>query len=162
MCSRTKSYKNKSRQLEIQLTQAVGNERIINENMRVLEGRNIQLQNEVVGLKDNANNAYEELAREGQQLQLQLSEIAGREQSLQNNLNNLQTENNRLRSEFLNGQSRENEYNRQIAILNADNTNLMQQIEATQRMRTRLRNDIIGVIDQNDDGSGSDGFGNRN
>jgi hypothetical protein len=69
-----------------------------------------------------------------------------------------------LRSEFLNGQSRENEYNRQIAILNADNNNLMQQIEATQRMRTRLRNDIIGVIDQNDDGSGNEavGFGNRN
>jgi len=29
----------------------------------------------------------------------------------------------------------------------------MQQIEATQRMRLRLRNDIIGVIDQNDDGN---------
>ena len=93
---------------------------------------------------------------------MQLSEIAGREQSLQNNLNNLQTENGRLRSEVVNGQSRENEYNRQIAILNADNGNLMQQIEATQRMRMRLRNDIIGVIDQNDDGGDTVGFGNRN
>ena len=82
---------------------------------------------------------------------MELSEIAGREQSLQNTLNNLQTENGRLRSELANGQSREGEYNRQIAILNADNSNLMQQIEATQRMRLRLRNDIIGVIDQNDD-----------
>ena len=84
---------------------------------------------------------------------MELSEIAGREQSLQNTLNNLQTENGRLRSELANGQSREGEYNRQIAILNADNSNLMQQIEATQRMRLRLRNDIIGVIDQNDDGN---------
>jgi hypothetical protein len=37
----------------------------------------------------------------------------------------------------------------------------MQQIEATQQMRMRLRNDIIGVIDQNDNGSGT-ATGNRN
>jgi len=73
---------------------------------------------------------------------------------LQNSLKNLQSENNRLQNDLLNSQSRENEYNRQIAILNADNNNLMQEIEATQQMRMRLRNDMIGVIDQNDDGSG--------
>ena len=60
-----------------------------------------------------------------------------------------------MRSDLLEGQSRESEYNRQIAILNADNNNLMQQIEAVQRMRMRLRNDIIGVIDQSDGGSGA-------
>ena len=70
-------------------------------------------------------------------------------------------ENNRLQNDLLNSQSRENEYNRQIAILNADNNNLMQEIEATQQMRMRLRNDMIGVIDQNDNGSGSI-FRNRN
>ena len=30
--------------------------------------------------------------------------------------------------------------------------NLIQQIESTQKMRIRLRNDIIGVIDENDQG----------
>ena len=72
-------YKDKSRQLEIQLTQAVGNERILNENARAMEDRNIQLQNEVARLKESGSRAYEELARESQQLQLQLNEIAGRE-----------------------------------------------------------------------------------
>ena len=71
-------YKDKSRQLEIQLTQAVGNERILNENIRAMEDRNIQLQNEVARLKESGSRAYEELARESQQLQLQLNEIAGR------------------------------------------------------------------------------------
>ena len=146
-------YKDKSRQLEIQLTQAVGNERILNENIRAMEDRSIQLQNEVARLKQNGSRAYEELARESQQLQLELNEIAGRELALQNNLKNLQSENNRLQNDLLNSQSRENEYNRQIAILNADNNNLMQEIEATQQMRMRLRNDMIGVIDQNDNGS---------
>ena len=154
-------YKDKSRQLEIQLTQAVGNERILNENARAMEDRNIQLQNEVARLKESGSRAYEELARESQQLQLQLNEIAAREMALQNNLKNLQSENNRLQNDLLNSQSRENEYNRQIAILNADNNNLMQEIEATQQMRMRLRNDMIGVIDQNDNGSGSI-FRNRN
>jgi hypothetical protein len=66
-----------------------------------------------------------------------------------------------MQNDLLNSQSRENEYNRRIAILNSDNNNLMQEIEATQQMRARLRNDMIGVIDQNDDGSGA-GFMNRN
>jgi chromosome segregation ATPase len=148
-------YKDKSRQLEIQLTQSVGNERILNENVRTMEDRNIQLQSEVARLKDSSSRAYEELAREAQQLQLQLNEIAGRELALQNNLKNYESDNNRLQNDLLNSQSRQNEYNRQIAILNADNNNLMQQIEATQQMRMRLRNDIIGVIDQNDNGSGT-------
>ena len=148
--------------MEIQLTQVVGNERILNENIRTMEDRNIQLQSEVARLKDTSSRAYEELAIEAQQLQLQLNEIAGRELALQNNLKNYETDNNRLQNDLLNSQSRQNEYNRQIAILNADNNNLMQQIEATQQMRMRLRNDIIGVIDQNDNGSGSATRNRRN
>ena len=148
-------YKDKARQLEIQLSQVVGNERLLNENARILEDRNLQLQNELQEMQNSGTAAYQKLARESQQLQLQLSEIANREQSLENGLRNLEAENTRMRSDLLEGQSRENEYNRQIAILNADNNNLMQQIEAVQRMRMRLRNDIIGVIDQSDGGSGA-------
>jgi hypothetical protein len=33
-----------------------------------------------------------------------------------------------------------------------NNNNLIRQIESTQKMRIRLRNDIIGVIDENDQG----------
>jgi predicted nucleic acid-binding Zn-ribbon protein len=43
-----------------------------------------------------------------------------------------------------------NDYTREISILNQSNEKLIEEIESTQNMRVRLRNDIIGVIDQND------------
>ena len=71
---------------------------------------------------------------------------------MQNNLKSLEAENFRLNSEINNSQDRERDYNRQISVLNQNNNNLIQQIDSTQKMRIRLRNDIIGVIDQNDQG----------
>jgi hypothetical protein len=55
-----------------------------------------------------------------------------------------------LGQELSSSKSKEQEYNRQLSLLNQDNNRLIDQIESTQRMRLRLRNDIIGVIDQND------------
>ena len=57
-----------------------------------------------------------------------------------------------VNSEINNSQDRERDYNRQISVLNQNNNNLIQQIDSTQKMRVRLRNDIMGVIDQNDKG----------
>jgi chromosome segregation ATPase len=71
---------------------------------------------------------------------------------MQNNLKTLEAENITLANELSNFQNREREYNRQISLLNQNNDNLIQQIESTQKMRIRLRNDIIGVIDENDQG----------
>ena len=68
---------------------------------------------------------------------------------MQNNLKTLEAENLRLNSEISNARERELDYNNQIS-LNQNNNNLIRQIESTQKMRLRLRNDIIGVIDQND------------
>ena len=72
---------------------------------------------------------------------------------IQNNLKSLEAENFRLSSELANFQERERDYSRQISSLNQNNNNLIQQIESTQKMSIRLRNDIIGVIDQNDQGT---------
>ena len=71
---------------------------------------------------------------------------------MQNNLKNLESENIRLARELTEFQDREIDYNRQISNLNMNNNNLIRQIESTQKMRIRLRNDIIGVIDENDQG----------
>ena len=65
-------------------------------------------------------------------------------------LEKLEAENSSLENELSNLRNRERDYNRQISILNQNNNNLTQQIESTQKMRIRLRNDIIGVIDEND------------
>jgi DNA-binding IclR family transcriptional regulator len=69
---------------------------------------------------------------------------------LQSKLATLENENYRLSEEVLNSKNREQEYSRQLSLLNEDNNRLIDQIESTQRMRLRLRNEIIGVIDQND------------
>jgi septal ring factor EnvC (AmiA/AmiB activator) len=69
---------------------------------------------------------------------------------LKSRLTSLENENYRLGQELTSSKSKEQEYNRQLSLLNQDNNRLIDQIESTQRMRLRLRNDIIGVIDQND------------
>ena len=71
---------------------------------------------------------------------------------IQNNLKSLEADNFRLNNELANTQDLERDYNRQISLLNQNNSNLIKQIESTQKMRIRLRNDIIGVIDENDQG----------
>ena len=70
--------------------------------------------------------------------------------ALRNNVKNLEEENNRLSFELQNADDRLDEYSREISVLNESNNKLIKEIESTQNMRVRLRNDIIGVIDQND------------
>jgi chromosome segregation ATPase len=143
-------HKDKARQIEIQLSQAIANERILNENLRASDDRNAQLRGEIARLQNNGSKEYESLAMQAQELQGQLNNIAAREMVMQNNLKTLEAENSALANDLSNFQNRENDYNRQISLLNQNNNNLMRQIESTQKMRIRLRNDIIGVIDEND------------
>ena len=145
-------YKDKARQFEIQLNQAIANERILNENLRSSDDRNRQLQETVSVLRNKGTKEFDALAQEAEKLQSELNSIARREMVMQNNLKSLEAENFRLNSEINNSQDRERDYNRQISVLNQNNNNLIQQIDSTQKMRIRLRNDIIGVIDQNDQG----------
>ena len=145
-------HKDKARKFEIQLSQAVANEIILNENLRSAEDMIAQLNGDIARLQNKGSKEYEALAMEAQELQSQLSGIAGREMIIQNNLKSLEADNFRLNNELANTQDRERDYNRQISLLNQNNSNLIQQIESTQKIRIRLRNDIIGVIDENDQG----------
>jgi chromosome segregation ATPase len=145
-------YKDKARQFEIQLNQAIANERILNENLRSSDDRNRQLQETVSILRNKGTKEFDALTQEAEKLQTELNSIARREMVMQSNLKSLEAENFRLNSEINNSQDRERDYKIQISVLNQNNNNLIQQIDSTQKMRVRLRNDIMGVIDQNDQG----------
>mgnify|MGYP001282846384 CR=1 FL=1 len=118
--------------------------------MRRTEEKNQQLAEQVEQLQNKGSREYEMLAIEAQELNKQLNDINTREMLLTNSIQKLETENVNLRNEIINYQTKERDYNRQILLLNQQNNNLSQQMESTQKMRIRLRNDIIGVIDQND------------
>ena len=140
---------------KFRLNQAIGNERVLNENLASLEVENSNLQTEVARLNQYGTREYENLVTEAQRLQSQIASISGQEQMLQSKLASLENENYRLNDEVLASKNREQEYSRQLSLLNEDNDRLINQIESTQRMRLRLRNDIIGVIDLNDQTPGN-------
>ena len=146
----SKFFKDKVRQLEIQLSQAVANERILNENLRSSEESAAQLSNELNSFVNKESNEYAALAQEVQLLQSQLNNIVGQEMALQSSIKTLELENVRLNNELQRKMEQMNDYTREISILNQSNEKLIEEIESTQNMRVRLRNDIIGVIDQND------------
>jgi chromosome segregation ATPase len=150
MDGETKLYKDKVRQLEIQLSQAVANERILNENLRSSEESVAQLSSKLNSVVDKESNEYSKLAQEVQFLQSQLNNIVGQEMALQGSIKTLEAENIRLNNELQSTLGEMNDYTREISILNESNNRLLNEIESTQNMRVRLRNDIIGVIDQND------------
>ena len=62
----------------------------------------------------------------------------------------LENENFRMREDYKSIQNRENEFNRQISQLNQQNNNLLLQIDSVNRVKNRMRDDILGVIDQNE------------
>jgi chromosome segregation ATPase len=142
-------YKDKSRKLEIQLNQSVASERVLNENLVALENRNRKFENDLLMLEQKGTQEYEVLARESENLQSRLVELASREQVLQGQLQSAETENKRLMNEIRTVQQREFDYSRQISNLNQTNNQLLRKIEAAQLLNNRLRNDIIGVIDNN-------------
>jgi predicted nucleic acid-binding Zn-ribbon protein len=76
--------------------------------------------------------------------------------ALRNNVQKLEEENSRLNYDLQNANDRINNYNREISSLIQTNDNLVKEIESTQNMRVRLRNEIIGVIDQNDQATPQD------
>jgi chromosome segregation ATPase len=146
----------KARQLEIQLSQAISNERILNENLRASENKNEQLTDKLNNLIDNRSDDVANITQEVKYLQSQLNNIIGQEMALRNNVQKLEEENSRLNYDLQNANDRINNYNREISSLIQTNDNLVKEIESTQNMRVRLRNEIIGVIDQNDQATPQD------
>ena len=76
--------------------------------------------------------------------------MASKEQSAITRLANLENENYRLREEFKLLKARDMEFNRQISDLNQKNNSLILEIDSVQRLKNRMRDGILGVIDSNE------------
>ena len=83
-------------------------------------------------------------------MRLEINALVSNEQSAIAKLGKLENENYRLREDYKSLQVREMEFNRQISQLNQQNNSLLLQIDSVQRMKSRMRDDILGVIDQNE------------
>ena len=81
---------------------------------------------------------------------MELNELVSKEQSAITRVAKLENENFRMREEYKTLQNRESEFNRQISQLNQQNNNLLLQIDSVNRVKNRMRDDILGVIDQNE------------
>ena len=81
---------------------------------------------------------------------MELNALVSQEQSAVTRIAKLENENFRMREDYKSIQNRENEFNRQISQLNQQNNNLLLQIDSVNRVKNRMRDDILGVIDQNE------------
>ena len=143
-------FKDKARMVEIQLNQAIGDERAKNEIILSLENENDRLVQDFNELKNDQNAQMANLRSENNSLTIELNALASKEQSAITRLANLENENYRLREEFKLLKARDIEFNRQISDLNQKNNSLILEIDSVQRLKNRMRDDILGVIDSNE------------
>ena len=143
-------FKDKARMIEIQLNQAIGDEKAKNEIILSLEQENDRIIRDLETLKNAHQAEISALISENNSMRLELNALASKEQSAITRLANLENENFRLRDEFKSQKAREMEFNRQISDLNQQNNSLILEIDSVQRMKNRMRDDILGVIDSNE------------
>ena len=83
------------------MNQAIGNERILNENLAALEMSNSKLKSEVDRLNQLGTREYETLAIEAQRLQSEIAALSGQEQVLNTKLASLEIANSQLNEELM-------------------------------------------------------------
>ena len=101
-------------------------------------------------MKILSNQEINNLINENNILRMELNELVSKEQSAITRVAKLENENFRMREEYKTLQNRETEFNRQISQLNQQNNNLLLQIDSVNRVKNKMRDDILGVIDQNE------------
>ena len=143
-------FKDKARLIEIQLNQAIGDEKAKNEIILSLEQENARILSDLANLRNSHDAEMAALLAENNTLRLELNALASKEQSSMTRLANLENENYRLRDEFKSLKAREIDFNKQISNLNQQNNSLILEIDSVQRMKNRMRDDILGVIDSNE------------
>ena len=143
-------FKNKSRDLEIQLNRAVANERLLSQEAGILEANIRELEKKIKGLENAGSTEYQELLAETRELESEYSEVLGREQVLINRMNLLEKENIRLEQDMVRMTDRETDLNNAILTLKENMTFMERELESSMRMRERLKNSMIEVIDRNE------------
>ncbi|MDG1172854.1 MAG: hypothetical protein P8M67_01000 [Opitutales bacterium] len=143
-------FQERAAQLDAQLNQTVASERYLKQQLGALEEKIMLKDAKIQELEELGNSDYQRLLVETRQLESEFSEILGREQVLLNRTSILENENLLLSEQLSESKIKNQQLNRKLDYLGDDNANLQREIESSLRVRNRLRNSIIDVIDQND------------
>jgi chromosome segregation ATPase len=143
-------FKDKSRDLEIQLKSAIAVERLLTQEAGILEANIRELDVKINNLKDAGSTDYQELLTETRQLEDEYSDVLAREQVIISRMNLLEKENIRLEQDIVRMTDRESDLNNAIISLKESKVVMERELEASMRMRERLKDSMIDVIDQNE------------
>lgn len=143
-------FKDKSRDLEIQLNRAVANERLLSQEAGILEANIRELEKKIKNLENAGSSDYQNLLAETRELESEYSEVLAREQVLIGRMNLLEKENVRLEQDMVRMVDRETDLNNAIISLKEDIAYMDRELESSMRMRERLKSSMIEVIDRNE------------
>jgi len=143
-------FKDKSRDLEIQLNRAVANELLLSHESGILEANIRELKKKIKGLENAGTSDYQNLLAETRELESEYSEVLAREQVLIGRMNLLEKENVRLEQDMVRMVDRETDLNNAIISLKEDIAYMDRELESSMRMRERLKSSMIEVIDRNE------------
>ncbi|MEL0099765.1 MAG: hypothetical protein VW907_09435, partial [Opitutae bacterium] len=143
-------FKDRSRDLEIQLNRAVANERLLSQEAGILEANIRELEGKIKNLENSGSTEYQELLAETRELESEYSEVLASEQVLINRMNLLEKENIRLEQDMVRMTDRETDLNNAILTLKENIAFMERELESSLRMRERLKNSMIEVIDRNE------------
>ena len=143
-------FKDKSRDLEIQLNRAVASERLLSQEAGILEANIRELEQKIQELENSGSTKYQDLVAETRALESEYAEVLAREQVLINRMNLLEKENIRLEQDMVRMTDRETDMNNAIITLKENIAYMERELESSMRMRERLKNSMIEVIDRNE------------
>lgn len=143
-------FKEKSRDLEVQLNRAVANERLLSQEAGILEANIRELEKKIKNLENAGTSDYQNLMAETRELESEFSEVLAREQVLIGRMNLLEKENVRLEQDMVRMTDRETDLNNAIISLKEDIAYMDRELESSMRMRERLKSSMIEVIDRNE------------
>jgi chromosome segregation ATPase len=143
-------FKDKSRNLEIQLNRAVASERLLSQEAGILEANIRELEVKINNLENAGSTEYQDLMAETRELESEYSEVLAREQVLINRMNLLEKENIRLEQDIVRMTDRETDLNNAIISLKENMVIMERELESSMRMRERLKDSMIDVIDRNE------------
>ena len=128
----------------------MANERLLSKEAGILEANIKELEEKIRDLENIGTNEYQQLLEETRALESEYSEVLAREQVLIGRMNLLEKENISLEQDIVRFSDRETDLNNAIIALKEDVAYMERELESSLRMRERLKNSMIEVIDRNE------------
>ena len=132
--------------MDLELQELTGSEQSNISKLRKIDSENQELANEVAALANDRSL----LRDETDSLKSELAQRTSNEQFLADQIQDVEADNLTLRGKLMNVRNSEDDYRRQIEGLVRKNETLLSQLSLTKEQRIRLRNAIIGTIDDHD------------